>query len=100
MSAGDAPGLNNSTQSPGDPPLDSTSLIFTTGTPPAQSLAAPLVELPVVVNAPEPFGQRPYVVAACGVHEKESTITPLGVNSRAASGEPRPKPCAPSSMMK
>ena len=34
-----------------------------------QSFAAPFVGLVVVVNAPVPSGQRPYVVPACGVHE-------------------------------
>ena len=62
------PALTISTQSPGVPPLDSTSLILKIGA--GQSFAAPFVELAVVMNAPVPFGQRPYVVAtACAVHE-------------------------------
>ena len=46
-----------STQSPGVPPLDSTSLILKTGA--GQSFAAAFVEPAVVVNAPVPLGQRP-----------------------------------------
>jgi hypothetical protein len=48
--------LYNSTQSPGVPPSDSTSLILT-GLP--QSFELPLVTLVVVVKAPLPLGQRP-----------------------------------------
>jgi hypothetical protein len=68
MSTAFAPVLMISTQSPGVPPFDSTSLMCTlvTGTPP-QALGAALVALAVVVNAPVPFGHRPYVVAACAV---------------------------------
>ena len=64
-STGSTPLLTSSTQSPGSPPLDSTSLIRTAA---EQSLAAPRVEDVVVVKSPVPSGQRPYVVAACVTH--------------------------------
>jgi hypothetical protein len=47
--------LYSSTQSPGVPPLDSISVIFTAT---LQSLAAPFVEAVAVVNAPVPSGHR------------------------------------------
>ena len=50
-----------------------------------------------VANAPVPFGQRPYVVDACAVHDKPSTAPPVASNSRAESAAPRPKPNADSS---
>jgi hypothetical protein len=50
------PTLTSSTQSPGVPPEDSTSLIRTAG---RQSFGRPLVEVLVVANSPVPSGQRP-----------------------------------------
>ena len=49
----------SSTQSPGVPPFDSTSLMCTVVDRRAQSFAAPLVDSAVVAKAPVPFGQRP-----------------------------------------
>ena len=47
--------------------------------PPAgQSFAAPFVELTVLTNGPVPFGQRPYVIAACAVQLYVWTIAPVG----------------------
>ncbi len=58
------PVFSNSAQSPGVPPLDSTSLTMTDGiATAAQSFVAPFVEVAVVANEPTPSGQRPYVVA-------------------------------------
>ncbi len=59
MSTGIGPTLTSSTQSPGVPPLDSISLIFTYDEGVPQSFAAPLVEVAVGANAPVPSGQRP-----------------------------------------
>src|SRR5215813_2046458 len=98
MSAGLVPVLMSSTQSPGVPPFDSTSLMRTVAADaPPQRFAAPLVDSELAVNAPVPFGQRPYVTAACSVHEYESITVPEGLKSRTLSAAPRPKPNAASS---
>jgi hypothetical protein len=55
-STGVAPTVVSSTQSPGVPPLDSTSLRRTGE---EQSFAAPFVLVVVVANSPVPSGQRP-----------------------------------------
>src|SRR4051812_17570847 len=87
------PVLISSIQSPGVPPLDSTSLIFTVGVGAAQSFAVFFVEDTVVVNGPEPSGQRPYVVVAWAVHVYESTrVVPSGRKRRAESESPSPNP--------
>src|SRR5688572_10437251 len=68
-----------------------------TGVVPPQSFAVPFVEI-VGANGPLPFGQRPYVLAACAVHACASTSAPAASNTRAESAPPRPKPnCASSS---
>jgi hypothetical protein len=59
MSAVVLPVLYKSTQSPGVPPLDSTSLILTASASAPQSFSAPLVGAPVVAKGPVAFGQRP-----------------------------------------
>src|SRR4051812_20177942 len=88
MSTGAEPGLKSSTQSPGTPPFDSTSFSLI-----AQSLPVPFVSPEVVVtNAPEPSGQRPYVVEACVTQVYVSRRVLLGSKRRAESAPPSPKP--------
>src|SRR6478609_2838543 len=84
----------SSTQSATWSPLDSTSLMTTSGGPSgAHALAAPLVEATVVSKSPVPSGQRPYVVVACAVQLYESrSVVPSAPKSRAVSAPPRPKP--------
>src|SRR5690348_3128738 len=65
-----------------------------------QSLLARLGVVVLVPKAAVPLGQRPYVVAACAVHEWASTIPSEPLKSRAESAAPSPKPnCASSSVM-
>ncbi len=59
MSAALAPVLISSIQSPGVPPFDSTSLIFTVVAAVWQRFAEALVDEAVVAKAPVPLGQRP-----------------------------------------
>src|SRR5262245_30644256 len=59
MSAGLVPVLMSSTQSPGVPPFDSTSLMRTVMDAAPQRFAPPFVDSELVVNVPVPLGQLP-----------------------------------------
>ena len=81
--------FTSSTQSPGLPSADSTSLIRTG----LHAFARPRVEAVVSRKSPVPSGQRPQVVAACAPQVVVSTwVVPSGRSSVTLSPTPRPKP--------